>query len=953
MRHVKEEPNTEHAIDLNSAVEELHRLGSQELNKLLRESNNFTLQHYTENGSLILIDMERLAWSLPLHLIAVLVSPGGDEIRLRYLLCGFRLLHSLSDVASRHTKLEQILLDEVKVTEQILDLVFYMLVVLARYEQENHVPDCLPLLHSALVACSFHLLTGYISSQWQDIVHVLLAHPKVDVFMDVAFDAVRVDIKFLQVKLSALNNDLLCTKYSLPAAEKIAHSLCQQCEASLQFLHSLCQQKLFRERVLKNKELCKNGGILSLARAVLKLDTPQYFRESSNVVAAISRLKSKVLSILLQLCETESVSYLDEVASTERSMQLAKSVALEVLELLKTDFGRKTKLLNDCIGDSYPTGLVLLNSMRLTDIFSDDSNFRYFITTNITHILAEALSLPHEEFLPSWCSTDLPLMEEDATLEYDPFVAAGVVLVSLSVGFGTSMPLNDKNTECNFNIIGLPQASYAQQRTSLLVKIIANLHCFVPDVCEEQERNLFFNKFLECLQMELPKSHSGPSSTFDAQKAAAVCKNLCSLLDHAASLIPNFLNEEDENLLSKFFKQLQSLLPPSQCEATSVQEVVRSKGGYASPLSRKIDSKGREVASDSRQRSGDLKEGTSESFPSQDDLMDLVRSKGKGTTSRSASESLREIDKDVRNVETSGSDASSSRGKNSFDQMDNGDYPNLSEHSKESGLRGVADVNERNEFTNSEEKQRRKRKRNIMNDKQINLIEHALLDEPEMQRNAALLYSWADKLSVHVSEISLLFSIWLNNRKARLAKAARESQTPSEGDNALPDKLGGAHFFDSPPDSPSEEYVPSSSTRRGGSNQSTPKLGVTLRRTGSNENYEVVATEFSDAPAHQSMQMKCTSLRYGYEPGQNVSLTDGEGKEIGRGKIYQVEGRWHGKSLEEEKTFVVDVANLMVDRWTSLPHPSEAAGTTFSEAEAKNGVMRVAWDTNNILLSPQ
>ena len=47
----------------------------------------------------------------------------------------------------------------------------------------------------------------------------------------------------------------------------------------------------------------------------------------------------------------------------------------------------------------------------------------------------------------------------------------------------------------------------------------------------------------------------------------------------------------------------------------------------------------------------------------------------------------------------------------------------------------------------SEEKQPRKRKRNIMNETQVLLIEKALLDEPEMQRNAASLQSWADKLS--------------------------------------------------------------------------------------------------------------------------------------------------------------------------------------------------------------
>lgn len=52
--------------------------------------------------------MEKLAGFLPLHLIAVLMSPDRDESLLRYLLCGIRLLHSLCDLAPRHSKLEQV-----------------------------------------------------------------------------------------------------------------------------------------------------------------------------------------------------------------------------------------------------------------------------------------------------------------------------------------------------------------------------------------------------------------------------------------------------------------------------------------------------------------------------------------------------------------------------------------------------------------------------------------------------------------------------------------------------------------------------------------------------------------------------------------------------------------------------------------------------------------------------
>uniref|UniRef100_A0A2P2LQ24 Uncharacterized protein MANES_03G013700 n=1 Tax=Rhizophora mucronata TaxID=61149 RepID=A0A2P2LQ24_RHIMU len=110
MRLAKEEPScmAEQIIDFASSVKELHGLSSQELNKLLRDSENFTIQFHSETRLTIKIDVEKLVGCLPLHLIAMLISSGRDESRLRYLLCGLRLLHSFFDLAPRHTKLEQV-----------------------------------------------------------------------------------------------------------------------------------------------------------------------------------------------------------------------------------------------------------------------------------------------------------------------------------------------------------------------------------------------------------------------------------------------------------------------------------------------------------------------------------------------------------------------------------------------------------------------------------------------------------------------------------------------------------------------------------------------------------------------------------------------------------------------------------------------------------------------------
>ena len=98
--------------------------------------------------------------------------------------------------------------------------------------------------------------------------------------------------------------------------------------------------------------------------------------------------------------------------------------------------------------------------------------------------------MPHEEFNLRWCSTEVPMIEEDAILEYDSFAASGAALTFCDGGVdfsGIDEPVLLRDPGFSFphgNVGGLPPASYAQQRISYLVKIVANLHCFVPDLCE-------------------------------------------------------------------------------------------------------------------------------------------------------------------------------------------------------------------------------------------------------------------------------------------------------------------------------------------------------------------------------------------------------------------------------------------------------------------------------------
>ncbi|XP_028756976.1 nodulin homeobox [Neltuma alba] len=940
MRPSKEDPSSSdaQAVDLISTVKELHGLTSQELNRLLRDSENFTIHYQTRKGSTSKIDMEKLAGSLPLHLISVLISSDRDESMMRYMLCGVRLLQSLCDL-SRHSKLEQIFLDDVKVLEQLIDLVFYVMIVLGGYRQEGHTLSLKHLLHSALVACSLHLLTGFITTQWQDIVHVLLAHPKVDIFMDVAFGSVRMVVKFLEIALSVYHEEDFVEPNL--TAERVVYFLTQQCEASLQFLLSLCQQKLFKERLLKNKELCGKGSILFLIRSILKLDIQPYF--PTRIMAALSRLKSKMLSLLLSLCEAENTSYLDEVASSSQSLDLAKSVALEVFDVLKTAFGNDPQNLKS--DKNYPMGFLQLNAMRLADIFSDDSNFRSYMTICFTKVLAAIFMLSHRDFLNCWCSSNLPEKEEDATLEYDIFAAVGWILENTSL----EDLLNTANLEFNLVRNSMPQASYAHHRTSLFVKVIANLHCFVPNICEEQERNLFVLKVLECLQMDLSNSLPGFSFASDAPNATSICKNLRSLLSHAESLIPNFLNVEDVHLLRVFSDKLESLITSAGFRANRVQDSKDLSCDKFSKLNineyQEAQSPGRSLSplpvkelADLTKKGGNLKEGMSENSAFLDinhfdaraedinqgaGLNPQDKMEDKIISGKTASEGARDADKDAQNVETSGSDTSSAKGKSVVDHIDSVELSKSAERGKKAG------VGENPEDEKVETKQRKKRKRTIMNDEQVMLIERALLDEPEMQRNAASLLSWAEKLSHHGSEVTpAQLKNWLNNRKARLARTARDVRAAADADASVPDKQKGPVLgsCDSP-DSPSD----ASNARKEHPSHSNITSG---------HKPDILMAEFVDLGPPEA----------GCKTSQYVVLVDKRGEEIGKGKVFQVSGKWCGKSLEELETCVVDIYELKADKGSRLPYPSEATGSSFADAETKLGVMRVLWDSNRIFV---
>lgn len=911
-------PLTDKMIDMVSAVQELSGLTTRELSDMLKESDSFVLRSKPEGGGPEQVDMEKLVSSLPLHLLAASLDAGrGSD--LTYVLRGVRFLHCLSELATRHTKLEQVLLDDVKLAEQVMDLIFFVLSILSHWKKEDHL-GASPFIHSSLVAASLHLMTSYFSSQWHELVHILLTHPKVDIFMDVAFDSLHEDTRLLSVRLSTLGTKAFPVG---PFDSQLTYFICQQCEASLQFLLSLCQQKLFRDRILKNKELCRNGGILSLSFTILKLGVPEWLKGSTDIASSISRQKAKILSILLQLCESESISYLDEVATLPKSMQLG----LEVLDLLKTAFGRKQKPAAGSHDKSYPMGSVLISALRLVDVFSDDSNFRSSFITNTIPFLTQILATPHDEFVSSWCSVDLPVLEDDANLDYDPFGAADLALLAAS-----NMLTEAKvNYSCNFRSISMPSIQYAQTRTSCVVKIIANLHVFVPNICEEQERDLFLQKFQKYLLPESPKpSLDHPA----ADEVTIVCTNLGSLSHYAKSLIPgNLLNEEDVQLLSDFAYKLQRwcksqvgqrISQVAKGDVTSemkvdLQPVQQPQATRASVPDPNMDGPPKDVqnieesmATPPMKQDGNARDETPRNRASING----------GLLQNSVGQNL--IHLGVARTTSAGYPGASTATSMEVPRCRSVDHFKTPEPTKES-------------FRDEDERQpsRRGKKRTIMNDGQVNEIENALVDEPEMHKNAASLQTWAEKLSGQGAEItSSQLKNWLNNRKAKLARIAKERGVPYEGEGADKSSTPAtSQLGDSSESAGEESYLPPSRVLNA--------LGLSNSKGSSR-----LLTPDSSEPSTQDMTTSRPFTRsLSFEPGRPVLLIDNEGNEVGRGEIFQVEGRAQGKSLAESHICIVDVTELKVEKWSELPHPSEASGRTFLEAESRHGgVMRVAWD---------
>ncbi|KAJ0493222.1 putative nodulin homeobox protein [Helianthus annuus] len=535
-KEVDEQPCREMSpqLDLTLAVKELHALSSKDLGELIGDAENGIVKYVKQDGSSLEINVEILARHLVKYIMEHLAPSKVNEEHFKHMLSGLRLLHTLCDIACHHSTLARVVVEDTSVQDEILNSIFRMIDFLSQSGEKISGSSRMVLLYSALLSSSMYLLKALISSEWQDITNVLLAHSKVDEFTTTAFTALCVVINSLQSKLPDQHIDS-----RMRSNANDVYCLYHLCESSLQFLQSACKQMVFRERLVKNKDLCGEGVVLQLVQSTLKLAQCED-RYLTNVVYW---LKSKVLSIMLLLCEAESTSFLEMASSTTQSKELVKTTIFEVLQVLKMMFAGDL--------EDHPRGHLQLNAMRLAEIFSGDSRFRTYIILHFTEVLTSVFLQPQREFLSTWCSNEHEPIEEENVMDFDSISAAGQVLGLISKSHVQHSTWNNSQ--------GSP-TPYAYQRTSLLVKILADL--------SEEENARFVKDFLECLQTEASKLPGGA-----AERTAAASRNLFYLLNHAESLTPAYLNAQDVLVLRWFVSQLEQPLAAKESDIHRAMEV--------------------------------------------------------------------------------------------------------------------------------------------------------------------------------------------------------------------------------------------------------------------------------------------------------------------------------------------------------------------------------------------
>lgn len=363
--------------------------------------------------------------------------------------------------------------------------------------------------------------------EWYD---ALIIHPKLNTFISLPIDA----INLLQT----------VTYRSLQSSPDHAVKLCRSFHTQLEAFYLMCCSEEFVGQMLVHP-IFLSGELLDILQQSLNLGKctwtggkPNAALTASGDIQAgasphtfqqgdpISSVVHQVLRVLYVLFEKESPCFLDAVAGSPSAFHHAQSIISSVTSMATNILDTKT---------CSPSAI---ESFKIVEILSDDSNFKNEVIARSTPFILRLLSLPPP---------------------------------SVSALFDLPIPPSSPP----------PPVQTAEQLQKdfmiLLFRIVGNLHCFNEAVCKAEDKGMF----LRTVVAEISK-HSPASEKSDIQPTR-VLENLNFLLYRLSKENHIYhLNTEELDLVTSFTHALQKSLALSSPSGGGVSGSEGDNGDHVS-----------------------------------------------------------------------------------------------------------------------------------------------------------------------------------------------------------------------------------------------------------------------------------------------------------------------------------------------------------------------------------
>ncbi|KAK9811831.1 hypothetical protein WJX72_010937 [[Myrmecia] bisecta] len=516
--------------------------------------HNNTLQisrHSYQGGIKDSVDVERLTNALPLHLLACLLAqqPSGDaeggwaeEVTpteltpthwAEYQARGLGLLGKLCQLAEQtpalRSRLEQ---------DQIVDLVTMVLLTMAGPEAEASVVAAAEgapriqeaLRRAALVQAALETLIcglqpsadlGLMRVSWQGLCKRLFAHPRLPLFLDAAFDAVRTLLRMVRAALLPSPQQ---------ATPKQIYDLATYAGISMEYLASLCACPLFYYRMVLHDASC--AAPLRLIVSGLQLHDPPLapspvrdpqLTSTASAKGSSELLSARSMALLLMLCQYDETPFLDQVGSAEHpeSRRLCKAATERILEYAGGVLTRPP--VADVPVALVGEGQMSINALHMTETLADDGNVRKTAMEWLAAPLAQLLLMEREAFQSAWCGGEETVAQHaNDFINGHPFPISSISATAISRAEGV------RQIAVGFGLVsGYPQTSrqspahkahkeqhhvclMALERSIALYRCLGTLDYYNADVSDPELQDYFAKLLVNAVQSSAyAKAHGG------------------------------------------------------------------------------------------------------------------------------------------------------------------------------------------------------------------------------------------------------------------------------------------------------------------------------------------------------------------------------------------------------------------------------------------------------------